>query len=228
MGSVFHGSAKRQKALTKQLKAPAALSLAACLSSLLAWDKFCPKHDSGNFATYVHALRFLNQAFSLCIFSFLPRDFPQGSLSQEPHVNNLRYLFLFSFPKLRQSYTDILLIEASYKVSSDSGEDKDSPSCGEEWRVSKEMERWSAVTVAGDPPTPQSIPYTCCLVLFSYCYCIGHYLAFVYYLYLSKNISSMNAKVTCGLFTRVSVPRTLSRSRRQTVPIWMNEWTPGG
>ena len=116
-------------------------------------------------------MSFLNHAFSFCIFSFLPRDFPQGSSSQESHANNLRYLFLFSFPKLRQSYTDILLIEASYKVSSDSGEDKDSPSCGEEWRVCKEMERWSAVIVAGDPPTPQSIPYTCCLVLlFSYCY----------------------------------------------------------
>ena len=165
MGSVSHGSAKRQKELTKQLKSPAPLSLASCLSSLLAWDKFCPKHDSGSFATYVHALSFLNQAFSFFIFSFLPRDFPQGSSSQESHVNNLRYLFLFSFPKLRQSYTDILLIEASYKVSSDSGEDKDSLSCGEEWRVCKEMERWSAVIVAGDPPTPQSIPYTCCLVL---------------------------------------------------------------
>lgn len=224
MGSVFHGSAKRQKALTKQLKAPAALSLAACLSPLLAWDKFCPKHDSGNFATYVHALSFLNQAFALCIFSFLPRDFPQGSSSQEPHVNNLRYLFLFSFPKLRQSYTDILLIEASYKVSSDSGEDKDSPSCGEEWCVSKEMERWSAVTVAGDPPTPQSTPYTCCLVLlFSYCY-------WTLSCFCLLSISSQKYKLheRKSHLWLVSVPRTLSRSRRQTVPIWMNEWTPGG
>lgn len=227
MGSVSHGSAKRQKELTKQLKSPAPLSLAACLSSLLAWDKFCPKQDSGSFATCVHALSFLNHAFSFCIFSFLPRDFPQGSSSQESHTNNLRYLFLFSFPKLRQSYTDILLIEASYKVSSDSGEDKDSPSCGEEWRVCKEMERWSAVIVAGDPPTPQSIPYTCCLVLlFSYCYWTVS--CFFYYLYLSKNISSMSAKVICGLFAHVSVPRTLSRSRRQTIPIWMNEWILGG
>lgn len=208
MGRVSHGSAKRQKALTKQLKAPVALSLAACLSSLLAWDKFCPKHDSGNFATYVPALNFLNQAFSLCIFSFLPRDSPQGSSSQESHVNNLRYLFLFSFPKLRQSYTDILLVEAIYKVSSDSGEDKDSPSCGEEWRVSKEMERRSAVTVAGDPPTPQSTPYTCCL-FFSFLIAIWHYLAFVYYLYLSKNISSMSTKVICGLFTCVSTQNSV-------------------
>lgn len=55
--------------------------------------------------------------------------------------------------------------------------------------------------------------------LFSFLIVIGHYLAFVYYLYLSKNISSMSTKVICGLFTCVSVPRTLSRSRRQTIPI---------